>query len=137
MGEPVKLAALGALALIAAAAAAPPPERAVRVGLDGDDLDACLSDGEVTGLNPRGDNFLAVRAAPDASARLRHRLGPRHRVHVCEETPNGAWLGIVYSPPGAAPRDCGVGSPVDSARAYRGPCASGWVSARYVTIVAG
>jgi hypothetical protein len=137
MGEPMKLAALAALALAAAAAAAPAPDRPVRVGLAGDDLDACLSDGEVTGLNPRGDNFLAVRAAPDAGARLLHRLGPRHRVHVCDEAAGGAWLGIVYSPPGEPDRDCNVGSPVESPRRYRGPCASGWVAARYVTIVAG
>ena len=134
--RPLACLALAALAG-ASLATAPPGERAVRVGLAGNDLDACLSDGEVTGLNPRGDNFLAVRAAPDAGARLLHRLRPRHRVHVCEEAAGGAWLGIVYSPPGRPARDCGVGSPVQNPRPYRGPCVSGWVSARYVTIVAG
>jgi hypothetical protein len=133
MKRAIALAA-AALAHVAGAAAPPSPERPVRVGLAGDDLDACLSDGEVTGLDPGGDNFLAVRAVPGTQGRIVHRLGPRHRVHVCEEA--GTWLGIVYSPDDPD-RDCNVGSPVPSPQPYDGPCASGWVAARYVTIVAG
>ncbi|WP_336959345.1 hypothetical protein [Sphingobium aquiterrae] len=33
--------------------------------------------------------------------------------------------------------DCGVSSPVESRRPYRGPCRSGWVSSAYVALVAG
>ena len=124
-------------ACLASAAVAAAPERTVRVGLAGDDLDACLSLGEIRGLNPRGDNFLAVRAAPDPRAAMLARLGPGRRVHVCEEAAGGAWLGIVYDPVPGGDRDCAVGSPVPEPRPYRGPCASGWVSARYVTIIAG
>ena len=115
--------------------AAPPPNRPVHVGLAGSDLDACLSLGEVSGLNPRGDNFLAVRAAPSAKARMVARLRTGHRVEVCEQ--QGGWLGIVYDTDPSGRRDCGTGSPVPNARAYRGPCLSGWVAARYVTIIAG
>jgi len=131
------LATLAALAALAAAAAhAAAPDRPVRIGLAGPDLDACLSVGEVTGLNPRGDNFLAVRAAPSTGAPMLARLRKGHRVQVCEEAAGG-WLGIVYDRDPGGERDCGTGSPVPRPRAYRGPCASGWVSARYVTIIAG
>ncbi len=128
--------ALATLALLAAPAAAQAPERPVRVGLAGADLDACLSDGVVANLDPRGDNFLAVRAAPSTRARMLARLGPHHPVQVCEQAPGG-WLGIVYGPDPADRADCGTGSPVARPQAYRGPCRSGWVSARYITIVAG
>jgi hypothetical protein len=131
----LKLVAALVFSSIAIAASAATPDRPVRIGLAGDDLDACLSLGEVRGLNPRGDNFLAVRAAPDPRATMKARLGPGRRVNVCEEA--GAWLGIVYDPAPGGDRDCGVGSPVSAPRPYRGPCASGWVSARYVTIIAG
>jgi hypothetical protein len=128
--------ALLILAVLAGAAAPPAPsERPVRVGLAGDDLDACLSDGDVTGLDPRGDKFLALRAAPDARAPILARLRPGQRVHVCEE--EGGWFGIVYSPDPAIPPGCGVASPVPHPQPYSGPCASGWVAARYVTIFAG
>jgi len=64
------------------------------------------------------------------------RLGPGQRVHVCEEAAGGKWFGIVYSPaPGT--QDCGVGTPAACPHPYRGPCASGWVDARYITVVAG
>ena len=130
------VALLAAIGMTASAFAAPPLNRPVRIGLAGADLDACLSLGEVTGLNPRGDNFLAVRAAPSAGARMVARLRKGHRVQVCEEAA-GSWLGIVYDSDPLGERGCGTGSPVPRPRAYRGPCASGWVSARYVTIVAG
>ena len=128
--------ALAILTLLAAPAAAHAPDRPVRVGLAGDDLDACLSDGMVANLDPRGDNFLAVRAAPGPRARMLARLGPQHPVQVCEEAPGG-WLGIVYGPSATDRTDCGTGSPVPRPRAYRGPCRSGWVAARYISIVAG
>ena len=131
-----RLVAIVACLCAVSAALAAPAERPVRIGLAGDDLDACLSLGEVAGLNPRGDNFLAVRTAPSIGARMVARLRKGHRVQVCEEAAGG-WLGIVYDSNPRGERDCGTGSPVPRPRAYRGPCASGWVSARFVTIVAG
>lgn len=111
-------------------------DRPVRIGLAGNDLDACLSLGEVAGLNRRGDNFLAVRAAPSTRAPMLARLRKGHRVQVCEEAAGG-WLGIVYDRDPSGERDCGTGSPVPRPRPYDGACGAGWVSARYVTIVAG
>ncbi|HEY5722716.1 MAG TPA: SH3 domain-containing protein [Allosphingosinicella sp.] len=130
------LAAIAALAALAAAAPAAAPDRSVRIGLAGADLDACLSVGEVSGLNRRGDNFLAVRAAPSARAPMLARLRKGHRVQVCDKAAGG-WLGIVYDRDPSGERDCGTGSPVPRPRAYDGACGAGWVSARYVTIVAG
>jgi Bacterial SH3 domain len=131
----MRAAALAALLALATAASPATPDRPVRIGAAGPDLDACLSQSEVTGLNPRGDNFLTVRAGPGRDARDIGWLGPGHIVTICEE--HEGWLGIVFGPAGRVDEDCGVGSPVPSPRAYDGPCHSGWVAARYVRVVAG
>lgn len=130
--------ALAALALASLGAAAVAAERArpVTIGHAGADMDACLSTGEVTGLNPAGDNFLAVRAAPEVSAPMLARLAPRHPVWICDEAPGG-WTGIVYQADPHDPLDCGVGTPVPRVQPYRGPCRSGWVASRYIVVVAG
>ena len=111
-------------------------ERVPRIGLAGDDLDACLSVGEVTHLNPNGDNYLAVRAEPRAGAREKDRLGLGWWIWLCDDA--GEWLGVVYSAnPTDKPGDCGVGSPVASVRPYSGTCRWGWVHSRYVEVIAG
>lgn len=144
MREVAEAAGLGAIRLlaalllmvVAATASAQQAERVPRIGLAGDDLDACLSVGEVTGLNPRGDNFLAVRAEPRAKAREKDRLGPGRLVWLCDEA--GDWIGIVYGEDDRdGPADCGVGTPSATVRPYAGPCRSGWVHSRYVTVIAG
>jgi hypothetical protein len=130
--------ALVALALAGSgtASVAQEGERVPSIGLAGDDLDACLSVGQVTNLNPRGDNYLTVRAEPSARARAKDRLGPGRWIWLCDEA--GEWLGVVYSrDPKEEPGDCGVGTPVDRVRPYDGPCRWGWVHSRYVEVVAG
>jgi len=122
-----------ALALAATAAVAQPGTRPVRYGLNGPDLDGCTPYSEIRGLNPRGDNFVSVRAAPTTAGRELDRLGPGRKVWICEEV--GGWAGIVYGP--RASTGCNVESPIPRVRAYRGPCRSGWVSSRYVTPIAG
>jgi hypothetical protein len=94
------------------------------------DFDACGSVAVPTGLNPRGDNFLAVRAGPNSSAQRLAKLRPGQQFYVCDE--RGAWLGIVYGG-----GDCGVGSPIRRRQAYSGPCRSGWVFRRFVRVIAG
>jgi hypothetical protein len=120
---------------IASAAAFATPDRPVRIGAAAPDLDSCLSQGEVAGLDPKGDNHLTVRAGPGRDARPVDRLGPGDVVSVCET--RGVWLGIVYGPSRRLGEDCAVGSPVRRPRPYSGPCRSGWVAARYIRIVAG
>lgn len=110
-------------------------EDAVPVLVGGEsDLDACPSLGQVVGLDPAGDNFLAVRAGPGSKSAELDRLGPQRLVTVCDE--RGRWLGVVYAPAGSD-ADCGTGSPQAARKPYRGPCRSGWVHASHVEIVAG
>jgi len=130
------LVAFGAgMVALSAAARAQPGHRPVRIGLGGGDFDACQVYAEVRGLNPRGDNFLSVRAAPSAGARELGRLGPGQRIWMCEIETVPGWTGIVYGPGGS--QMCNVGSPVPRPRAYRGSCRSGWVSSRYIRAIAG
>ena len=113
-----------------------PVQRLPRIGIAGSDLDACLSLGQVKGLDPQGDNFLAVRAIPSADGAEKDRLGPGRMIFICDKA--GDWLGVVYDPdPAAQPGDCGVGSPVETERPYVGRCKWGWVSSRYVEVIAG
>ena len=110
-------------------------QRPVRVGLAGNDLDACLSLAEVRGLDRNGDNFLTVRATPTRAGRVLDRLGPNRQVWICDGDAVPGWTGIVYADrPGVA---CNVGSPVPSIRPYQGPCRTGWVFSRYLFVVAG
>ena len=87
----------------------------------------------VCNLDPNGDNFLAVRASTNAGAYELDRLGPGQGVHMCDS--DGDWIGIVYDKSGEL--DCGTDTPVAEERDYEGPCESGWVSKRYVTLLAG
>jgi len=106
--------------------------QAVRVGGSAD-FDACGSVGVPTGLNPRGDNFLAVRAGATSRATMRDKLRPGQRFYICGQ--RGGWVAIVYSKRRGA--DCGVSSPIARRQAYRGPCRSGWVYRKFVGDFAG
>jgi hypothetical protein len=129
------LVAIAILAGAAAASGAAAQSLPVRIGLEGPDTDACAGLGEVRGLNRRGDNYLSVRTGPRAHLPERDRLRTGRQVFVCQASRDGQWLGVVYS---RNPRQhCNVGSPVRSPRPYSGPCRSGWVNSRYITIVAG
>ena len=123
--------AAGTLALGMALALIAPPASARDVMVGGEaGLDACAGSGFVTGLNPAGDNYLSVRAAPARDARELDRLGPRTQVWLCDEA--GSWLGVVYGD-----EDCGVSSPIARRQPYGGPCRSGWVFERYIFLGAG
>jgi hypothetical protein len=122
-----------AAAAMAATPAAAQPARPVLLGTPGPFRTACAF-GDISGLNPRGDNFLAVRAAPSLRAREIDRLWPRRQqVMLCERTRDGRWYGIVYR----HNNSCEVEVPRGPPRPYRGRCRSGWVSARYITVSAG
>ncbi|MFM5929360.1 MAG: hypothetical protein ACKOPQ_00445 [Novosphingobium sp.] len=128
----VMVASLSAHGL-AAPAAAPKP-RPVLVGGDAE-YDACGGVHKVVGLKAKGDNFLSVRAAPSTSGKELDRLRLGRMVWSCDSINEGEWIGVVYErTPG---QDCGVGTPIAKRRAYKGPCASGWVSGRFLELVAG
>ena len=102
-----------------------------------DVTDACAANSIVVGLNPDGDNFLAVKAKPSLKSKRIDKLGPNAEVYPCDSTDDGQWIGIVYDGDGKWTARCGVTSPVARRRSYDGPCQSGWVSAKYLELVAG
>lgn len=124
------------LTLIAALLSAMPAfaqdERAVMIGGDVT-LDACGGYGQVSGLDPDGANVLSVRAGPGRRFARIDRIGTAQTVWICER--EGDWLGVIYS------RDdtlyCGINTPISLRAPYDGPCDTGWVFARYITILAG
>jgi len=107
--------------------------RPVRYGFDGPEMDACGGFGQVSGLNPNGDNFLAVRGSPFVGSVELDRLESGQGVYMCEFV--DGWVGIVYDKTGVG--DCGTGSPIAGTQEYGGACESGWVSERFVTLMAG
>lgn len=133
---------LAALACAAALFAAPQaqaqqaPSVPVMVGeVIPADVASC-SLGQVTGLDPQGDNFLAVRSGPGSNNSQIDVLHQGDLVYFCDA--NGRWMGIVYQP-GLGPGNdtCGVPQPISPRRPYTGPCRSGWVYDAYVEIIAG
>lgn len=106
----------------------------VIVGSD-DNLDACPSLGEVFGLNPKGDGFLAVRSGASTRYALIDKLHKGQKVFICSTSKNGNWYGVVYSHRDVD--DCGVTSPVNPAQPYKGKCKSGWVNAHWIKLLAG
>ena len=106
----------------------------VIVGSD-DNLDACPSLGEVSGLKPKGDGFLAVRSGASTKYALLDKLHKGQKVFICSSSEDGNWYGVVYSH--GEVDDCGVTSPVNTAQPYKGKCKSGWVNAHWIKLLAG
>ncbi|MDA7946167.1 MAG: SH3 domain-containing protein [Hyphomicrobiaceae bacterium] len=92
------------------------------------DFDTCAF-GKVSGLNPRGDNFLAVRAGPGTSYRMLDKIRTDDKVWLLSN--KGDWIGIVY---GVDEVNC---SPVKADRPYEGPGKTGWVHRKFITLLAG
>ncbi len=74
----------------------------------------------VTGLDPYGDNFLAVRSGPSSRYSMKDTLHLGDKVGVCDYS--GSWKFIYY----------GTGSCYLKHGEVRGNCRSGWVYGRYV-----
>jgi len=107
-------------------------QRPVMIGGD-PEFDACGMLGEVSGLNPAGDGFLALRSAPSGQAKLLHKLQEGDAVYICEEVPG--WMGVVVYPSNPM-INCDVSSPVMPRQPYRGECKSGWVSSKWIELMA-
>jgi hypothetical protein len=113
-------------------------ERAVPIMIGGnEELDACGSWAEVSGLNPKGDGFLAVRSGPGTDYPMRDRLREGDGVYVCRSAPGSKWLAIVYPRRGQDPVECAVSSVLARPIEYRGPCGYGWVRADWIKVLAG
>ena len=100
-----------------------------------DDLDGCPSLGLVSGFKSKRNGFLAVRTGPNAKYAILDKLNAGQKVFICDTSKDGNWFGIVYSH--RAIDDCGVSSPINPARPYKGKCKSGWVNARWIKVLAG
>lgn len=125
-------------AAIAPAHAQQVPQVPVMVGDDVPVDIASCSLAVVTGLDPQGDNFLAVRSGPGSSNAQIDALHTGDQVYVCDG--NGRWMGVVYPTNRnmeSGTGQCGVPAPVSPRQAYRGPCDSGWVYDAYIQIIAG
>jgi hypothetical protein len=94
------------------------------------DLDACGGQGEIANLSAKG--FASLRSAPTTSAKELARLKNGATIYFCDEAPG--WVGVVVA---SGNINCGVGTPIEDRVAYRGRCKSGWVSAKYATLLAG
>jgi hypothetical protein len=140
-GIRANLAALGvalALSLATFVSFAEANKRAVPIMIGGsEEMDACGSWAAASGLNPKGDGFLAVRSGPGTEYSVRDKLREGAGFYVCGSSQDGKWLQIVYPRKGQDSDDCGVSSPIAHALEYRGPCDYGWVNARWVKVIAG
>lgn len=103
--------------------------RPVYVGEGVEHADNCGL-GVVHGLNPNGDGFLAVRAAPSIKAKMLYKIHNGQKVWLCDLSKNGKWHGIIYTKKGI---DCGL----ERKGNYKGRCYQGWVSAKFVRFLAG
>jgi hypothetical protein len=114
---------LPAALLIATAAPAVAQAPRVPVPIGGFfDYPAC-STATIMNLGP-ADPVLSVRAGPSARARVIARLRNGDAVFACVR--RGNWFGIVFNRHGRS-TGCNVDRPRRAARAYAGPCRSGWV----------
>jgi hypothetical protein len=118
-----------------ASRASSPPIRFVRpevpIVIQATDTASCAS-GVVTGLDPRGDGFLAVKSGPHLKFSRIDQLFNGQSVYLCEA--RGDWIGIVYP----TESRCGVGPTAWSVTdSYSGPCSSGWVHKAWIRGTAG
>ena len=123
-----RLAVALLLATTAAQAAAPVP---VMVGGD-EDMDACPSLAQVGGAK---SGLVSVKAGPSTDQPEIDRLANGEFAYTCEDS--GEWTGVVYRHGKQMAPDCGVGSNQAERTPYRGPCKSGWVRSKWLTVVAG
>jgi hypothetical protein len=100
--------------------------------------DSCTSTGTIGPLRKGGDGFVAVRAAPSTAASRLDRLKQGRPLWLCRSTKDEQWVGVVYPENPDNMHECRVsdeaqGKPVP----YAGPCKSGWVARRFITLSAG
>jgi hypothetical protein len=91
------------------------------------DRPACPMLGEVRGLDPEGDGFLAIRSGPGIDYAKLDELYESNAVYVCGY--EGTWRAIVYPADG---RECGVSGLLEGPRGYDGPCFRGWANSRWI-----
>ncbi len=114
----------------AAPLALDPGSTPVRIGESGAAFDACTIRAVVT------EAGVPVRAAPFDEGAIVARVANGTRLYVCTRSLDQRWLGTVVVPAGDGRDGCGLQLRVDRARAYEGPCVSGWVPRAAVRLTA-
>lgn len=107
----------------------------IRIGELGPNFAACNARGATR--ERVGGGIVPVRAAPFEQAQQIDQLAAGAQFFICSRTHDQRWMGIVYDTGGGAEERCGVSSPVPERRAYRGPCAAGWVQSARIRLVSG
>ncbi len=100
------------------------------------EIDACPSLLQVSGLNPRGDGFLALRSGPGASYPIVAKLPEGAPLLLCGHSDQAPWVPVIWPDTDDVSR-CGVSSPQTQNAHYQGPCRAGWVHRRWLRLVAG
>lgn len=86
-------------------------------------------------ISVRPGTRLNLRAGPGLSHPVIARLEDGQRVSVCQR--RDGWVGVLVQRDGPGPRDCQVSDAGAKPVPYSGPCASGWISRKYLRILAG
>ncbi|MEG3087887.1 hypothetical protein [Sphingomonas sp. PB4P5] len=113
-----------------------PGVRAVRIGEGGPGFQACAYTARVVNVGSAEQPYLSVRQAPFQEAAEVLRLPDETRLFACSRSIDQRWQSVVIPPAAAPDTDCGVTTPVASARDYDGPCQSGWVASAFVRLTA-
>lgn len=95
--------------------------------------DACFASGIVNGSALNQRKMVEILAGPGAQYPVIDEVPVAMALTICETHPSNAWEGVVY--PGDM-RDCAVSTPLPR-QPYFGPCKSGWINARSITVTAG
>lgn len=95
---------------------------------------SCSARGEIHGLDPRGDGFLAVRTGPSVDQKQVDELHNGDVVLLCDYR-NG-WHRVVYPGAGQRTAECSMSS-AQKPEPMSDRCRSGWVHGNWVKWVSG
>lgn len=129
-GAAVGFAVLLVLALQAQTVQAQDTQRATVALASAPSVDPCPDRGEVRGLNPQGDGFLAVRTGPSTDYEQVDELHNGDMVKLCDYR-NG-WHRVVYTADDSRVARCRLSSDQLPDPKSAGPCRSGWVHGNWV-----
>jgi hypothetical protein len=86
-------------------------------------------------ISIRAGTRLNVRAGPGLTHPVIARLSDGQRVSICQR--REGWVGVLVLRTGPGASDCQASDAGPKPMPYAGPCASGWITAKYVRMLAG
>jgi hypothetical protein len=100
--------------------------------------DSCTGTGRINRLRTGSDGTVPVRTTPSTAARRLDRLRPGRPLWFCRSDNSGRWVGVVYPENERGMWDCRLSENAhDNPVPYNGPCKSGWVARRFISLSAG